>query len=155
MFYDLRFINFNFLANHSEFERMLTFVRAHMPGHYFLGLILSICFLQKAIFPISLRFFSNHYFFHYDSTFFNVIHCFSCKIILRKLFSFFDNFLSNTISIIFFQTDGSNFLKIDTENCENELNKTWSSVSNSTLFLSFFPFLLPLTLDHYPLSLIL
>ena len=102
---------------------MLTFVCAHMPGHYFLGLILSICFLQKAIFPISLRFFSNHYFFHYDSTFFNVIHCFSCKIILRKLFSFFDNFLSNTISIIFFQTDGNNFFKIDTENCEKRITK--------------------------------
>ena len=52
-------INFNLENNHSEFERMLTFGCARMPGHYFLGLILSIFFVAESYFPISLLFSSS------------------------------------------------------------------------------------------------
>ena len=111
-FCDVTFINFNLETNHSEFERMLTFGCVRMPGHYFLGLILSICFVAESYFPNFPDFLVHHYCFHYDSKFFNVIHCFSRKIILRKLFSILTIFSPIQFQSSFFQTGGNNFSRL-------------------------------------------
>ena len=86
--------------------------------------------LAESYFP---NFLVHHYRFHQQSKLFNIIHCFSRKITLRKSFSILTIFFSNTISIIFFPDRRLQFFQIDTKNCKNKLRTARNSETSSSL----------------------